>query len=387
MIRRIKKEEGFTIVELMITMVIFVLALAASSQMFVGMLTNFKQQSRIAESNIEGLVGLELLRYDIEQAGFGLFWDISGGAYANEAAAPANVYNDAPNGVPRSFVLGDNLAPATTADPGLNNSDYLVVKSTNAATNDAAQRFTYITKNPGQPNILRGWGTLGNEQMAGADHVVILDLNQRRLINSGGFSAQLSNNNFSFNSGANPPTFAFEPTRDVDNTFLVYGIKTNADGLAPRMPFNRADYYVRIPAAGMPQRCAPNTGMLYKATVNHSNGALTEMPIMDCVADMQVVFAIDNTPTDTNINPDLFGAIPAGYTAQNIRDQVKEVRVYIVSHEGQADANYNFVGPININDRDLGNFKALTVGTGALEFSPNYRWKVHRMVLTPYNLR
>ncbi len=58
---------GFTLVELMITMIIFVLAIAAASQIFVGLLNQFKQHSNIAETNIEGIIGLEMLRADIQQ--------------------------------------------------------------------------------------------------------------------------------------------------------------------------------------------------------------------------------------------------------------------------------------------------------------------------------
>ena len=44
----------------------------------------------------------------------------------------------------------------------------------------------------------------------------------------------------------------------------------------------------------MPQRCADNTGVLYKATVNHSDGLFSELALLDCVADMQVIYALDN---------------------------------------------------------------------------------------------
>ncbi len=33
-----------------------------------------------------------------------------------------------------------------------------------------------------------------------------------------------------------------------------------------------------------------DTGILYKGTVNHADGLLTELPLLDCVADMQVIF-------------------------------------------------------------------------------------------------
>ena len=70
----IRREEGFTLVELMITMVVFVLVIAAASSIFSSLLNQFKQQSKIIESNIEGVVGLEMMRVDVQQAGFGLPW-------------------------------------------------------------------------------------------------------------------------------------------------------------------------------------------------------------------------------------------------------------------------------------------------------------------------
>ncbi|MHB8880588.1 MAG: PilW family protein [Thermodesulfovibrionales bacterium] len=388
MIRRMKQEEGFTLVELMITMVIFVLALAASSQMFVGMVTNFKQQSRIAESNIEGLVGLELMRYDIEQAGFGLFWNNTTAvpiAY-NETGINKNGLStdDAPNLAPRAFVLGN--------DTEVNGSDYLVIKSTVAATSDAAQKWTHVVKGFG----VRAWGTIASEEMTNTDRMVVLSLDaDRRIVNESEPPTSGPATFFVQKPGIVAGT-AWVPNRDIDNIYVAYGVSpTNA----LRMPFNRADYYIRTPAA-MPQRCAPNTGMLYKASVNHSDGALTEMPIMDCVVDMQVVFSLDTNADNT---ADLFGLIPGGYTARQVREQVKEVRVYIVTHDGQIDAGYTYTNPRSIagsfdfdplsvaNQIDILDRNSVTGATTVVKRltvpNRNYRWKAYNLILTPYNLR
>ncbi len=85
-------------------------------------------------------------------------------------------------------------------------------------------------------------------------------------------------------------------------TRIVYGVDPDTD---LRMPFNRADYF--ISNANVPQRCAPNTGVLEKVVVNQNGGGLTNfLPLLDCVADMQVVYrrdtngdgTIDNTTDD-----------------------------------------------------------------------------------------
>ena len=98
----IKREDGFSLVELMITMVVFVLFMIAATNVFTGLLTQFKQQSRQAETNIEGIVGLEIMRQDIEGAGYGLPWN--GLIAYNEVTGDPLSLNDSPTGVPRAIV-------------------------------------------------------------------------------------------------------------------------------------------------------------------------------------------------------------------------------------------------------------------------------------------
>ncbi len=96
-------------------MVIFVFTIAAATNIFVPLLTQFKQQSKVAETQIEGIVGLDLLRRDIEQAGFGLPWNIATAvttATYSEASGnvspltfPPSDYNDAPD-PPRAILSG-----------------------------------------------------------------------------------------------------------------------------------------------------------------------------------------------------------------------------------------------------------------------------------------
>jgi hypothetical protein len=156
------------------------------------------------------------------------------------------------------------------------------------------------------------------------------------------------------------------------------------------MPFNRADYYVRQPAAGMPTNCAPDSGILYKAVLSNNAAVsdafggsyvMTELPLLDCVADMQVVFALDTNGDGTTDN---WGDTNATLPAANIRDQLKEVRVYVLAHEGQRDNAYTSAATITATDPDVGaviNYDAAAAGTR------NYRWKIYTLVVTPYNLR
>ena len=172
-----KRQEGFTLVELMITMVIFVITIAAASQIFTGLLTQFKQQSKIAETNIEGIVGLDILRQDIGHAGLGLPWNVTGVADSNgdgvinfldnvpgyiEAADPNYIaYNDAPNNSPSAFRSGDGAI--------VGGSDRLVIKSASAAINSAAGKNTRLTSG----GNVRTWA-LYTDDLTVTDRVIVL---------------------------------------------------------------------------------------------------------------------------------------------------------------------------------------------------------------------
>jgi len=409
---RIKGQDGFTLVELMITMVVFVLAMAAASNIFSGLLNQFKQQSRIAESNIEGISGLELMRHDLEQAGFGLPWNINGANY-NEAVAGAIYDPTNANAAIAAISASDarlneaaGNAPSAVAFANgvlMNGSDVLVIRATNIATNAASQKWEYIVNNGAFPNLLRNWGGSTAEMLDPNDHVIIVNpsagaRNQKVLVNNGGFDVQLKNPNFSFNAGgAGSP---FEPPTDSYTAYVAYGVSPGA----LRMPFNRADFYLKRPA-DVPTRCEQSTGVLYKGMVNQADGMLTELPLLDCVLDMKVVFAyasVGGGPAD-NWLASLPAATAPLQPAQVIRDQLKEIRVYLIVQEGQMDTSYKYVNPdpsapasdrnmVYVKDPNCGNVYGTDCGgpgtqNGYTVPNLNYRWKLHTIVVTPYNLK
>jgi len=346
------REKGFSIIELMVAMAVFVLAIAAASNVFLAVLTQFKQQTKIAESGMEDIIGLEILRRDIEHAGYGLPYNIPAGVVYAEAG---DGYDDAPNNPPRAVVDGA-LA---------NGSDYLVIKAVNVAGNDVAQNWTHLDQNGVKLNGLSG------QVFNDSDRVIVINpgtslANLRTLVVNGAAFGTLYG-----------ITGAFVPSGPAEN--IIYGI----DPANIRMPFNRADYF--ISAANVPSRCAPGTGVLVKGEVSQVNGSMQTFPLIDCVADMQVVFqrdtngdgAIENT-TDTL----------AGLTAQGIRTTLKEIRVYILAHEGQMDRNYiHGVNTVNVGET----LNAVFYGRQNFDLTAinnwtNYRWKVYSMVLRPGNL-
>lgn len=357
------KQRGFSLVELLIAIVILAIVVMMTSDLFTIVVAQSGQQTKVAGSGMESLIGLRSLRYDIEHAGYGLperFQKPADMAYSEaDTKITAGNYNDAPAGLPRSIVLGKN--------GGLNNSDYLAIKSiiigaTIPGKGRTAQKWTYIIQG-GNP---KAWGTAASDLDVG-DRVIVIkpksdESSQNELVMD-------DDNNYFTQYDNNPFPTGFSPKK-AEEKFIIYGVDRDS---SLRMPFNRADYF--ISASDVSPSCAPNTGVLYKAVVNQGDGLLTAMPIMDCVADMRVTFRRDTDgdgfadATSNNLN---------GLTAQQIRESVQAVTVHILAQEGQRDRSYTHT-PSTVNVGGTNFDLATTIGTGW----QNYRWKVYTVTVNP----
>lgn len=394
---------GFTLVELIVTMAVFIMVIVIAGDSFKTILTQASKLFRSEESNIEGMVGLEILRHDIQQAGFGLFTEPMTISYNEAVAAPASIYNDAPTNVPRPLVAGNNLTAASdTGDSGatynvLGGTDYLVIKGTSVGRNKVAQKWTYLkyASNDVYPNT---WSS-NAENFSNNDKVMLL----RRQVKA---SSQTLNVEPGTTGDFYVPfsAVAFSHLTSVGTSlYTVYGVD---DANTLRMPFNRSDYFVARPqdASSIPAFCAPNTGVLYKTTVNQSGGKLNYVPILDCVADMQVVLGWDmdgDGVIDTYTNADGSTAIGTGSAASvqaaianssnnsaattiSIRNNLKMIKVYILAQQGRLDAAYISPSPILVGDTTetslTKNYNITAAGW------QNYRWKVYRIVARPKNL-
>ena len=393
--KMIRRQDGFTMVELIATMAIFVITIAAVSAIFVPLLNQFKQQSKIAETNIEGMVGLEILRHDIEHAGFGLPWVLQPGltiaSYSEASAATTapipdpSTYNDGgslPLNPPRAILSGDNV---------LNGSDYLVIKSTAVGINDAAGKYTDVIGTGGGGTTVKSWGNLADDLNTN-DRTIVLILsrgenNQRILVNKDDAYTAL------FKGGANFPA-AYSPGTEGD-LFLIYGVSNDTKLANLRMPFNRADYYItRVagPTIPIPARCAKgttsatDTGILMKSVIEQKTGDRGNgIPLLDCVADFQVAFDLDTNNdgiTEANGTEDI-----SGLTAQQTREQVKAVRVYILAHEGQKDMNFTYANPSICVGEGAGCTPGNIYDLTAITDYTRYRWRVYTLVVQTKNLR
>lgn len=387
----LKGKQGYTLVELIVVMAIFVAVIIVASGGFEVVLRQVGQQSKLMETNIGNVVGLELFRSDLQNAGYGLPWGLTPGASLNytevtesEPGMPMTAtfwptgqsprtYNDASAGMPRAVQSGNttfNLKDGV-------GSQYLVLKSLSAASSTAGTQKKWVTVTYSDTGKSESTWNNAERDFIDTERVMVL----RNTFIDGVSSRQLQVNGGVYSSLFSNYTTLTLPHSSGD-VFQVYGVDAGTD---PRMPFNRADYYVSRPATA-PPACAPNTGILYKAVLKQSSG-FTEIPLMECVADMQVVYGIGSAgSTEVNFHQT---TLPGTGTAQEIRQQLKEIRVYVLAHQGKSDSGYNHpVSQITVGESFGGPLLGRTfdlpsqIGTGWA----NYRWKVYSIVVRPQNL-
>lgn len=376
--RIVQGESGFSLIEMLASMAIFIIIMLITGQAFDKVTNASNVISKSAVSNIEGIVGLEMLRKDVAAAGYGLSWSVLssyssavgmiitnpvGNRYINDV-------NDSPSGAPRAIVSLDNA--------GYNGSDYLVIKSTRVAMNKTAQksainRLSGITpSDPGAPFLP-------------TDRVVVINPSYDK------YGKATSKTLIGRGTYANASSYyrpGIAPNTDPGDTFIIYGV----DESNMRAPFNRVDYFIYRPTTdtAIPDTCAKVTstsiqsttgiGSLYKAVMNQANGGFTLYPLLDCVLDMQVVFGVDES-TDQNGSVNMhYSVLPASYTAETITSQLKEVRVYILAQDGKKDRTYTYPNSsIYIGESGLGRLFDFTAAN--ISDWQNYRWKTYTIVV------
>ncbi len=409
-----RSRRGFTLIELLVTMALVIIVIMITASAFESILKNTSRLTASEESNIEGVVGLEMFRHDLMQMGYGLphAYQSIPPNYTEAAVAPASGLNDSGtlSRVPRAVVSLESVTGATdlTSEGAgstysiLNGSDYIAIKGMTVGSSNASKKWTYVGYSAGakKPNQ---WPNAA-DNLKSTDRVIVLD----RSFTATGQVV----NTMQYDIGTPSTYWPSNPTvnmNDVFNpgnskqTYYLYGVDDGSLG----MPFNRADYFVARPSntAKISSACAPNTGILYKATVNHADGKLRYMPLLDCVADMQVVFGWDVAGSGTAIDESSayssdvskiqvsssVGTLPSVIQSfmlspDDIRTKLKYVKIYIMAQEGRKDPNYVNTAAVDLGDPGNTSLtKSYSVAALTANSWLNYRWKVYRIVARPKN--
>jgi hypothetical protein len=405
----IRGQQGYSLLELVVVMAIFIIVTIITTTAFDRLISTGRREGRTAASQIEGVVGLEMLRRDIAHAGYGLptsYLNTPATAFPEVTGPPAAAtgvnatsFNEI---VPHAVACGTAGVGAT--NPG---TDYLVIKSAllpHKGANTTAGRWGYLnysTTPAGEgASEVKTFGE-AERDLRPNDYVMVLansltaeKQQVKELLNTG---TGTTSSTFSFKITGFPfiaPT-EFQP-KDRNRNYIVYGISS----VAPRMPYNRADYYVSRPPAGdpnfkIPSSCNPGTGILFKAVADHSGGYTTPYPLLNCVGDMKVALTLDQNDNG-NLSyfppnsPDI-----ATLSLQDLRAQIRSIMVFILTHEGKKDPTYSyprdtlFVGP-EINGTKLESVGKVWSDTELrAQFGSdwkNYRWKVYTLIVTPTNM-
>ena len=360
------REGGFNLLELIIVMAVLGVVMAMNNQLLVSLMTGQRQQASVVSSQFETALSLEIMRADLSHAGFGLADEFAStpGTYTEATSAPAQQFNDAPN-VPRPLVHSNDVSSVSGY---LANSDYLVIKSPAVGMNSAAGKWTHITG-----STVHVWNDLSLDMENNKDYMIVI---KPRTALGGKSKLIVSSGTYAIHYVTGTVDAAFQPT-GTGVRYIAYGVD---DTTLPTMPFNRADYFVKRDPANINQSCATGTGTLIKAIVK-PGGSVTEYPLMECVANMQVVFRLD---TNSDGVPDSTVNGISSLDSFTMKEQLKEVRVYILTHEGTRDNSYKQLGSSSITvgpDTVLGTSVNLSslVGTDW----NRYRWKVHTLFVKP----
>lgn len=362
-----RDHKGFSLLEILIAVAILGIVMAMSSQLLEHMVIGQRKQAVITTNQFEASLGLEILRNDVSNAGFGLPDEFKGtpSLYTEASTDPAMQFNNTPN-VPRAIQHANTVSTAGYVQ----NSDYLIIRSPAVGMASAAGKWSNITTTK-----VHFWNDI-NLDMTTNDYMIVVKPrtmtggNAQLIVSGGAYAIKYPGQISDLDAG-------FQPNTGDGERFLAFGMGT----AMPTMPFNRADYYVGAPTATNPN-CAPGTGTLYKNVIGDAG---SPYPLIECVANMQVVFRLD-----TNLDgiPDQTVNDISGLDAYKIKEQVKEVHIYILAHEGMKDKSFksDIVNPaVTLGPSpSLGTTVDLsTMDTTSTDAWKRYRWNRYKLVVKP----
>lgn len=347
-------KKGLTIVELLVTMFILVLVLSVAHLTYTHLLKGFKSGSLEETTEIAQLVGIEILRLDLEHIGYGI---------------PKDEDN--------------KIIEVTETDltKRWNSNEKLIVRSSLNNTNEETRGWLFIeVDDTGNAQVISD----GREKKSNSVNIVLIDSETKNLIAN--------------NSACSNPTSATEAyfSISIDNTtgeiaglnqtciypssgkkyYLGFPIDTSITDACNISYCNKIEYNLSLSPS---EFCNKDTKNL-KRTVGDSNGE----PIIECVADWKVTVDLD---TDGDGKVDTYDTT-FPMTNDNIRKQLKLINVYILVQIGKKKPDFSFN-----KTKPCGTYTCIddpVVDRGIYLVLPNnyqnYKWKVIKLSVKPMNL-
>ncbi|WP_029520372.1 type II secretion system protein [Persephonella sp. IF05-L8] len=325
-------KKGLTVTELLVTMFIVGIILAAAYFTYIKLLKGFKSESSKVATQIENLVGLEIIRLDLEHIGYGI---------------PVDETNKIIDWVNKE----------------------LIFRSTLNNTNSITRGYLLAKCNSGSLDI-----TYDGRENPTAVYVSVIDTNTKLFFAAGTINNGIIENLMALNGNTvtclNNRVYIAYPVRDS-----VYDGTRNGcvNSLCEEITYS-------LSQTNLIDRCNPDTYNLIRKV---GPSATSGEPVLNCVADWKVTFDID---TDGN------GIIDTGEQNQSspplnntdIRNKLKAINVYILVQEGRYDADFTYSQAV-----DCGSKKCVQINGQDLELPTNYehyRWKPLMIKVKPMDL-
>ncbi len=375
----VKKQEnnqkGMTILELMIVLVIFSVVMAGLYSSYQTMMRQGVKEFRIAQSEMETNISANIIKRDMNLAGYGLADNYNGLFTAVSATVGGGIsQNSTTKGYPSTLTL---MGTALGIQSG------------------AAQHWTYISDYSGGVASFATWTDV-REDVKNNDVVILMDPSTKTLLTQG------ADWKFIFNGSGNPlTTLASTPLSLTTGNkgYLLYGIYRLGDSSAATQPFYAVAYSLGGTA---PSNCAPNTLNLLRAESSTTSAPSGGSPVMNCVAEFRIAFGLTTAGSaDSSVGLpidfwDNTGAVANLYSPTDLKKRLKQIRAYLLIQEGSYDSGYTYKNP----DTTPGYFGTQTIRVGDL-YMPgggtgrdytlqpgqgNYHWRVLSYTATPRNL-
>lgn len=360
---------GFSLVETLVAMGIFSILMAGIYGAYINQVRHANREFRTAEADIEALIARNLLVRDIEMAGFGLAEDFG------DVEITTNL--DQNSGTLLTLSPAQTMAyQATDANP-----DTLTLLGTSLGMNARqSKHWTYFS-----PGMTFRTQDDVRERLSSNDRVIVIEPSTKKLLQAGSDKGDwLFHYKGSLAELESLGGVSFSPPVGS----LVYGLRDSGAGDEEdtiTQPFYAVRYYFGTGTS--PASCAPGTNSLLRAESTNALMPKFGNPVFACVRDFQVAFGLDANEDGSIDQWDNGGQIAAGYTPEQLRKRLREVRVYILSHYGGIDTGYTYptdkirVGEGLGSTPDIGRDVTLTAA------QRNYRWRVTTITATPRNLR
>ena len=339
---------GFTLIEVLVSLVIFGLISAAIYSAYYAQVKQTTRQYKFAKASMDIQIGKNLIERDITMAGFGLAENFEGHSDVGNLAAKTRAIG-AVNGVASA-------------------SDQMTIMGTALGiTTRYSQGWTVVKTDPiTSVSAPVAWTDDPRDALQSGTYYVAMDP----------FGRKLSNPWVGQHSLASPATLLPQGT-------LLYALSGTTVSTSST-PYYGVKYYLDLPRD---VACAPGAMPLRRLELRSYTVAGTGSRIVNCALNMQVAFGLDQTdPPDEVIDLwDNGGVQAAVLSRENLNKQLKQVRVYVLSQASERDDNYQSPSPIRVGEADLGTGADVTLDL--VQNQEKYRWNLLTMVVTPRNMR